>query len=49
MRQNEKEMMIKEYQKQFNYFLLSNGKSEREKDLLNGQKQMMKLFFSNKK
>lgn len=47
MRQNEKQAMIQTYQTQFKHYLLSNG-SETEKLLLQGQRQMMKLFFTDK-
>jgi hypothetical protein len=48
MRQNEKQSMIELYTKQFNYYLLSGEQSESERLLLQGQKQMLQLFFSPK-
>jgi hypothetical protein len=48
MRQNEKQSMIELYTKQFNYYLLSGEQSESERLLLQGQKQMLQLFFTSK-
>lgn len=47
MKQNEKQAMIQTYQTQFKHYLLSNG-SETEKLLLQGQRKMMELFFTEK-
>ncbi|WJV20723.1 hypothetical protein QU593_09935 [Rossellomorea marisflavi] len=48
MKKQEKEMMINEFQKQFQYYLLSGEESEVERTLLQGERRMMKLFFTNK-